>query len=109
MNHQDLIQKLAVCAAACEHCMDSCLSEDNVQHMVACIKTDRDCAKICQLTASFVASGSRHAQHLIKECIEICNECAAECEKHDHDHCKQCAKACRECVEACKSYQTAQV
>lgn len=103
--NKELIQKLAECAAACEHCMYNCLSEDNVQHMIDCIKTDRDCAKICYLTASFVASNSSHAQHLIKECIEVCNECAAECEKYDHDHCQQCAKACRECVVACKSYQ----
>jgi hypothetical protein len=104
IQHRDLILKLAECAAACENCLDSCLSEDDVQMMVGCIRLDRDCSKICQLTASFVASHSEHAKHVIKECIELCELCAEECEKHDHDHCKDCARACRECAEACRSF-----
>ena len=28
--------------------------------------------------------------------------CAAECEKHDHEHCKLCAQMCRECAEDCR-------
>ena len=107
--NRELIQKLAECAAACENCMDSCLSEENIGMMVRCIRLDRDCAKICQLTASFITSHSEHAMHVIKECIEICEQCAAECEKHDHNHCQECARACRECAEACKSYQGANV
>jgi hypothetical protein len=42
---------------------------------------------------------------VLRECIEICQRCADECGKHDHDHCQQCAEACRACVEACRSYQ----
>ncbi len=106
MNHQnrELLEKLARCAAACESCMDACLVEDDVKMMVECIRTDRDCAKICHITASFVASNSPHAAHLVKECEEICRACAEECEKHDMDHCQACAKACRECEQACKSF-----
>lgn len=104
MNNIEFIEKLARCAAACETCLDSCLDEQDIQKMVQCIRTDRDCAKICHTTASFVASNSDHAQHLVKECEEICRQCAIECEKHDMDHCQECARACRECEEACKSY-----
>jgi len=28
--------------------------------------------------------------------IEICEICAAECAKYDHDHCKRRAEICRE-------------
>lgn len=73
--------------------------------MVGCIRLDRDCAKICQLTASFIASRSPHADHIIRECEEICRLCAEECGRHEFDHCQQCAKACRECAEACRQYQ----
>ncbi len=105
MNTQtDFLRKLAECAAACENCMDACLDEDDVKKMVKCIKTDRDCAKICQVTASFVASNSPHASHLVKECEEICRLCAQECEQHDMEHCQACAKACRTCEAACKSF-----
>lgn len=104
-NHDDLLRKLAECAAACERCMDACLGEQDVKMMVECIRLDRDCAKICQLTASFIASHSPHADHIINECEEICNLCAEECSKHDKNHCRECAKACRECADACREFQ----
>lgn len=109
MDNTTLIQKLARCAAACEACMDACLSEEDIKKMVRCIRLDRDCAKICYVTASFVASNSDHASHLIKECEEICRLCREECEKHDMQHCEECAWACKECEEACRSYAGAEV
>ncbi len=103
-HNKELLQKLAACAAACEMCADACLDEQDVKMMVKCIRLDRDCAKICMVTASFIASHSEHAQHIIKECEELCRMCSEECAKHKMDHCQQCAEACRECEEACKSF-----
>lgn len=103
-HNKELLQKLAECAAACEMCADACLDEQDVKKMVKCIRLDRDCAKICMVTASFIASRSEHAQHIIKECEELCRKCGEECAKHDMDHCQQCADACRECEEACRSF-----
>ncbi len=71
--------------------------------MANCIRTDRDCADICRLTAAFLARGSVHGKHLLRECIEICRACGEECAKHHHDHCQQCAEACFRCAEACES------
>lgn len=102
--HKELLQNLAQCAAACEMCLDACLDEQDVQKMVECIRLDRDCAKICRITASFIASNSDHAQHLVKECEEICRACGDECSKHEADHCQKCARACYECADACSSY-----
>ncbi|MFA0960588.1 four-helix bundle copper-binding protein [Roseivirga sp. BDSF3-8] len=104
MKHQDLLDKLNACVAACEHCATACLGEDDVKKMSDCIKTDRDCADICALTARLVARDSKHAKHLAKECIEVCKLCADECGKHEHQHCKDCAEACRACEEACKKF-----
>jgi hypothetical protein len=105
MKNQQLLTALAECAAACNMCSTACLEEKNVTMMAGCIKLDMDCAQICATTAAFVARGSEHAKHLLKECAEICSLCATECEKHaSHaDHCKQCADACRRCAEACKA------
>lgn len=106
MSHnKELLEKLARCAAECENCMNACLDEDDVKKMAQCIRLDRDCAKICYTTASFVASHSDYAQNLVKQCAEICKACGEECDKHDMDHCKACAQACRECEEACRNYQ----
>jgi hypothetical protein len=33
----------------------------------------------------------------------MCEQCAAECEQHDHEHCKLCAQICRECAEDCRN------
>ncbi|RYZ80497.1 MAG: four-helix bundle copper-binding protein [Moraxellaceae bacterium] len=101
-----LLEALNNCATECNRCATECLNEENVKMMVNCIKFDMDCADICTLVARMLARESQHAKHLLKECIEICNACAEECEKHahHHDHCKRCAEACRACVAACTEY-----
>jgi hypothetical protein len=33
----------------------------------------------------------------------VCEACAAECSKHDDDHCRRCAEACRRCAGECRS------
>lgn len=100
-NSTQLLSILADCAAACNRCSTACLGEDDVRKMAQCIRLDMDCAQACTTTAAFVARNSDHAKHLLKECAEICGKCAAECEKHNVDHCQQCAQACRKCQEAC--------
>jgi flavoprotein len=37
----------------------------------------------------------------LRLCVEMCERCADECEKHPHDHYKACALACRKCAELC--------
>ncbi|MGI4884854.1 MAG: four-helix bundle copper-binding protein [Janthinobacterium lividum] len=103
--HHDVLDALARCVAACEHCATACLGEDDVKMMVPCIRLDRDCADICRLTAAFIARGSDHAPHILKECIEICQKCHDECAQHPHAHCQECAAACQACLEACQSYK----
>lgn len=102
--NEELISALNKCADACNYCTTACLEEEDVKMMTACIKLDIDCAAICNLTANFIARGSVHGKHLLKECAELCNLCAAECEKHTKmQHCVSCAEACR----ACEAYCTA--
>ena len=100
----ELIQVLTACANACNYCINACLGEKDVNMMAACIRLDIDCAAICSLTASFLARESVHGRHLLRECAELCDLCAAECEKHQHmQHCKDCGEACRTCEKACKA------
>ncbi len=101
--HDELIKKLDICVAACNFCASSCLKEDDVKMMAHCISNNIDCAEICRTTAILLARDSKHAKHLMKECIEVCMACVEECSKHEHEHCKACAKACSECAEACKA------
>ena len=102
-HNKQLLDALNNCAMECNHCTSACLEEQDVKMLAKCISLDMDCAAICTLTASLIARGSEHGKHLLKECAEVCNACADECEKHaDHmDHCKKCAEACRACATAC--------
>ena len=105
--NQAVLDALYNCVSHCEMCADACLGEDDIQMMVPCIRLDRDCADICRLMAAFIARNSAHAQHVIKECIEINQKCADECGQHKHEHCQQCAEACRRAVQACQEYMAA--
>jgi|SRR5690606_15886012 len=102
-NSKDLMHKLANCLTACENCADACLHENNVQEMISCIKTDRDCAEICNTTLRLVARNSNNVKNMLNLCADMCRKCAEECEKHDMMHCKECAAACRECEKACRA------
>ena len=104
VQNQALLDALNTYVASCENCATACLQEGDVKMMVRCIGLDRDCADICALTARFVARGSEHAAHLMKECAELCKACGDECEKHRaYAHCQECAAACRRCEAACRA------
>ena len=104
MRNQEILSTLSNCINHCNHCADACLDEDNVKMMVKCIRLDRICASVCASLADVLVTNYNNVQGLVDYCAQICEECAAECEQHEHQHCKDCAKACRECAEACRSY-----
>lgn len=100
--HQQLLQTLHECMAACNHCFDACLKEDHVQMMTECIRLDRECADICNYLEQGITRGTPFLSELAAICAKICEACGNECKKHDHDHCQKCAEACFKCAEACK-------
>ena len=71
--------------------------------MAQCGRKCRDCANICHLTATFIAHGSKHDQHVLRGCIKICQKCYYECYQHEDDHRKECAAAGQACLEACRA------
>jgi hypothetical protein len=105
---QEILQELNACAAACNVCYNACLNEEDVDMMTRCIELDRECADICQLTASILARDSENADKYLKFCADICDICAGECKKQDKDHCRECARACSSCAALCRSYQPPQ-
>ncbi len=97
------------CAQACTACADACLSEDMVADLRKCIRTDLDCADLCETTARVL---SRHTGYdatitraVLTACMTACRSCADECEAHAsmHEHCRLCAEACRACEQACQA------
>src|SRR5438132_1714842 len=101
MEDNKMLKELNACMTQCNVCYNACLHEKDVAMLIRCIELDRECAEICQLTASLFARGSVNIDKFLKLCAEICRLCAEECEKHMHDHCQKCAHICRSCSEMC--------
>jgi len=69
--------------------------------MASCIRLDMECAAICYATAQLISMNSDQAAQVSKICAASCEACAAECRKHDTDHCLECAAACEACAAEC--------
>lgn len=106
-HYTEVLEALGACAQVCTSCADACLAEEHVANLRRCIRTDLDCAVVCEATACLLGRQTEtpneilHAQ--LHACILACQVCADECEKHAnmHDHCRICAEACRHCQERC--------
>jgi hypothetical protein len=103
------IDALIACSQACTACADACLSEEAVVDLTKCIRTNLDCADICDTAARVL---SRHTGYdanvsrtLLEACITVCRACALECGQHAdmHEHCAVCAEACERCESTCRS------
>jgi vacuolar-type H+-ATPase catalytic subunit A/Vma1 len=105
--YQSCIDACIKCASACDHCAASCLLEKDVSMMSRCIQLDMECSSVCKTTVQLMHLQSNHANAVCQLCADICNACAEECEKHDHEHCRSCAAMCRECAEECMSMAAA--
>ena len=79
---------------------------DAVHHAMYCAKMCLSCADVCETTTRLglrrAGSNERLLIQMLELCAQACDECAAECEKHDHEHCKLCAQMCRECAADCR-------
>jgi hypothetical protein len=105
-NKQQLIDELDRCAGQCTHCYDACQMEKEKNKLQRCMMFDQDCADICRLCGQVLERNSENTASFLKLCAELCEKCAAECEKYaDMEHCKKCAEACRKCAEMCNNYQ----
>jgi hypothetical protein len=59
-----------------------------------------NCAEMCQTAANFQLSDSKYCRQVSSLTAEICEECAASCEKlGDMD---DCVLACRQCALCCR-------
>lgn len=103
----ECIDACVTCSQTCTACADACLAEDMVKDLTDCIRTDLDCADLCDVTGRLLTRRTGHDTDLVfatlQACRTACRLCAQECEKHAsrHEHCRICAEACRRCEAAC--------
>ncbi|RQG93072.1 four-helix bundle copper-binding protein [Natrarchaeobius halalkaliphilus] len=96
---QRCIDNCLEAAQVCEWCADACADEEG---MARCIRLCRDVADVTTLHARWMARNSGYHRELAAICADLCEECAEECERHDHDHCQACADVLPDCVETCR-------
>ena len=102
------IDECYACAETCTLCADDCLSEQNVQSLVKCIRLNLDCADVCtaagRVTARQTDYDANVTRTVVEACAQACASCGDECERHasHHEHCRICAEACRRCEQACR-------
>jgi hypothetical protein len=98
------VRQAMECAAICNACADACSAE--AMDMRRCIRLCLDCADVCTATYRVASRRTDHNRQLIRTmlatCIEACDVCRAECEKHEHAHCRRCAAVCRGCAGDCR-------
>ncbi len=102
----DAVHHLMYCAKMCLSCADACMAEAG-HDMTQCIRLCTDCSDICEATARLGLRRTGDDQPMLRElldvCARMCDACAAECERHDHEHCRLCAQICRECAADCRN------
>jgi len=100
----DAVHHAMYCAKMCLSCADACAAEP--MDLKQCIRVCSDCADVCEATARLGARRTGSNDEVLKEtlelCARVCDWCAIECDKHDHEHCRLCAQICRECAEDCR-------
>ena len=102
------VRHMMFCSDICTSCADACVAEDRVAELRQCIRVCLDCADICDMAFKVGTrrTGSNDAlvRSTLELCIQSCEICAAECEKHQamHAHCANCAEMCHECAQDCR-------
>ena len=101
----DAAHHLMYCARMCLSCADADMAE--AMDMTQCIRLCLDCSDICEATGKLAARRTGNDQPMLRElldvCARMCEACATECERHEHEHCKLCAQMCRECATDCRN------
>jgi hypothetical protein len=92
----------------CTACADACLGEKMVSDLTTCIRTNLDCADICEATGRVLSrqtgTNADTARAMLEACAQACRTCGDECGQHAsmHEHCRVCAESCRRCEQACR-------
>jgi hypothetical protein len=100
--YRDCVEACANTADACDLCVARCLQHPDVQSLARCIQLCLDAAMVSRTTAALMRRESEFADTAGHFLAQLCEACAAECERHDeHAYCRWCASMCRRCAAAC--------
>ena len=105
---QQCIENCLDCHSICLNTVTYCLQKGGHHAEPAHIRLLQDCAEICQTSANYMLRGSDLHTRTCGVCAEVCERCAAECDRMGDDaQMKACADMCRRCAESCRLMSTA--
>ncbi|XDD44613.1 four-helix bundle copper-binding protein [Leptospira sp. WS60.C2] len=94
------------CQLSAEVCLSHCLTElgNGDKSMAACASSTREVISLCDSFVKLASQNSSFTKKLANLCIEVCEACAKECDKHAKHHavCKECRDSCLACVKELK-------
>jgi hypothetical protein len=93
------IDNCLACHRACLETFRHCLMRGSEHVQALHLTLLLDCAEACRSSAEFMLRGSPHHHLTCRVCAELCDLCAIECQRMDHD---ECARTCRACAETCR-------
>jgi len=99
---QDCIEACESCHGVCLETIEHCLHMGGEHAKPAHIRLLLDCAEICQTSANFMLRNSDLHGLTCSACAEICERCAADCERFGDAVMQQCADTCRTCAQSCR-------
>lgn len=100
---EETLTSVIECMRACNHCFSKSLQEEDLHMFTECMRLTRECSDICTLALNALETDSAFSKPIVALCAQVCDTCAVECGRHQHDHCQACAKACERCAEACRT------
>jgi len=88
-----------ICLASIAHCLQLGGEHAAPEHIAMLVA----CAEICDTSARFMLLGSRLHGRTCEVCADVCQACAADCERLGDDQMMaRCADLCRRCAESCR-------
>ena len=95
------------CMKTGQACLSHCMSEfkQGNKKMADCASSVQEMLAMCSAMSSMGASESAHMKKVVMACIDVCDTCVEQCDKHakDHESCKTCRDACKDCVKEMKN------
>jgi hypothetical protein len=99
---QDCIDHCQGCQETCLEMIGHCLELGGEHAEADHIRMLMACAEICDTSARFMLLESPHHVATCGVCADVCEACAADCDRFDDETMARCADECRRCAAICR-------
>lgn len=110
-HHPELTKQALNCVGLGEACVEHCIRVMSTgdTSLTDCLIAVNAMLPLCATLARYAASDAKRLKELAGVCIDVCDDCAVECEKHadHHEECKVCGEACRDLITSLKQLTAA--